>query len=272
MTLEDEDFKRLFFRGWKLPALKVFDLANQHPSHDIMQCSNLTCLHLNLGLNEMPGWGNSSRCSTQSFSGYLRVFVHSKTLEELSVKLLHVLELSEATFLETVHLASVRKLTFDVEGVYPQHLVHLAEKLRFSGLKHMDLRIEMYHGNFEKWLAPFRDDSNYGGDNLTHMSLAVWILKRGCAEIDQFLLYYRGLRYLNLRGNFILPDMNLGTILETLQIEDSDRIDRSFLDTISSTPIITPGVFSSPSETSNLSIVPLLMTELSKAICSLGTS
>lgn len=193
-----------------------------------MQCSNLTCLHLNLGLNEMPGWGNSSRCSTQSFSGYLRVFVHSKTLEELSVKLLHVLELSEATFLEIVHLASVRKLTFDVEGVYPQHLVHLAEKLRFSGLKHMDLRIEMYHGNF-------RDDSNHGGDNLTHMSLAVRILKRGCAEIDQLLLYYRGLRYLNLRGNFILPDMNLGTNLETLQIEDSDRIDRSFLDTISST-------------------------------------
>lgn len=161
---DEEDFKRLFFRGWKLPALKVFDLANQSQSHDIMQCSNLTCLHLNLGLNEMPGWDNSSRWSSQSLLGYLRAFVHSMTLEELTIKLSHV-ELSKSTFLEAVHLASVRKLSFDVEGLNPHYFVPLAEKLRFSGLKYMDLQIEIYYGNFEEWIAPFRDDTNYGGNN-----------------------------------------------------------------------------------------------------------
>lgn len=153
---DEEDFKRLFFRGWKLPALKVFDLANQSQSHDIM--------HLNLGLNEMPGWDNSSRWSSQSLLGYLRAFVHSKTLEELSIKLSHV-ELSKSTFLEAVHLASVRKLSFDVEGLNPHYFVPLAENLRFSGLKYMDLQIEIYYGNFEEWIAPFRDDTNYGGNN-----------------------------------------------------------------------------------------------------------
>lgn len=237
---EAEELKKMFFKSWKIPALRELALSNHIPTDNFVSTMQLTHLHLTFGSDWDQGKdGEHSSWDTDLIVDFLRSFDESEILKELSIKLI-LIEFQRREDNDPVSLPSVSKLKIDVEGVWPDQFVRLANAWQFPNVEHLDLRFWMYtEEHFHDWFVPFFDDffsgPSFGGRNLKSLCLSVEVDESHHTGVTRMLEQFPDLRSLTLKGNFPLPESNLGQRLETLRIEDSPRINRDFLNLIKDT-------------------------------------
>lgn len=230
---EEEDIEgdaklKFFFKNWRTPNLRELGLSNQTQVNDFIDSSHITCLHLSFGSPMAYGRGmyRSHWCSDRIVD-YLQNF---KVLQELSLKL-EFIDFERGSR-ELVSIPTVTKLSIDVWWCWPASLANLADALEFPNVEHLNIRLLTFQEDIQEWLEPFCKTSKFGGEKVRHLTLNVEIEEGRCSIVKKFLQYYYNVRHLHLKGrDFELPDLNTEEfVFDLLRIEDSNRIDKSFLD------------------------------------------
>lgn len=161
---------------------------------------------------------------------YLR---HFKVLQELSLKL-EFIDFERGSR-ELARIPTVTKLSIDVLWCWPASLTNLADALEFPNVERLNIRLLMFNEDVEGWLEPFCKATRFGGEKVRHSSLYIKIEEGRCSIVKKILQYYYNVRHLHLvKGrDFELPDLNTEEyVFGLLRIEDSHRIDKSFLDSL----------------------------------------
>lgn len=226
--IEEDDKLKFFFENWRTPNLRELGLSNQTQVNDFIDSSLITCLHLSFGSPMIYGRGiyRSHWCSDRIVDS----LQHFKVLQELSLKL-EFIDFERGSR-ELVRIPTVTKLSIDVLWCWPASLANLADALEFPNVEHLNIRLLTFNEDIEGWLEPFCKTTKFGGEKVRHLSLNVEIEEGRCSIVKKFLQHYYNVRHLHLKGrDFELPDLNTEEfVFDLLRIEDSNRIDKSFLD------------------------------------------
>ena len=246
--LRVEEGTKMFFKTWKTPVLRELEIANHIPVRFDHLSAPISCLKLVLGTplgvvahnGWLPGY-YPDESSYWNFGAIVALLTRCGAIEELSITFSGV-TLTDDGVAKLVSLPKVSKLSLASDLCEGNAWKTFIFALQVENVKQLDLDL-CINGEgdmtLRKLAEPFRRYEGPHWDNWSKVKevvLAVEILNPdhdSRSDTETFLTAFPNLRKLTLKGRYLpLPAQLNVDELETIRVENSRRLDRSFLQSI----------------------------------------